>query len=333
MNRLMCKPLFFCAALALLFSGCQSAKRSAGSSAWRQVKSVARADARGGEPERAYAEALHATLHTSRIEHKVVTFSHGSDASRGAVHRTVVIYRDTANAEFPWWAMDQHLDKPVWLPNETTARQVQFLARRPATVVEEKFYPADPEAGKNIRPTGSSKPTATAAKEKAPAKSEPPRREPVPTIQPAKSAPKSGKAKTPSAAKMAAPRSAPDPQPVTAKPDVAPATLDGAPVAAPGAPSRPKPALINKETPALLWPKLAPKQPLITRPEDGGGKSDQLAPLPLAPPANLNEPKPIVPKPVPKLRTRPSELDVPKPDGPKPGTSRRGFFRWLFARA
>ena len=131
------------AATALLLAGCEAPRQSR---TWETVKALRHAGPFVKEPAVTYAENLHTTLRSERVEHKVVTFKFRY-RSRLMLNRegeeTAVIYRDSATPAHPWWLMSERLFSPVWLPTQPVASQVAFYVRRPATVVKLDEFPAD----------------------------------------------------------------------------------------------------------------------------------------------------------------------------------------------
>jgi hypothetical protein len=142
----MQKPLALSIALCLSFTGCQVFEKSP---TWETVTHVHRGDSiRAADPSSSYAEKLHRVL---LEQHIVVTYQYHYYTPRyeeALGTRTAVVYRDNSSASYPWWLMDDRTANPVWLPNGELDKQLSFYIRRPAEVIEKKFYPAHGGSGK-----------------------------------------------------------------------------------------------------------------------------------------------------------------------------------------
>jgi hypothetical protein len=124
-------PLFSLAAL-LAFAGCSASR----SSTWGTVR-ASRLEYRA-ESSEAYADHLSATLKTSRVPHKVVTYEYRYRTPGGEeaiATRTAVLYRDGTDTRDRWWLMEDRLRTPAWVPGEDPEYQITFYLRRQATVV------------------------------------------------------------------------------------------------------------------------------------------------------------------------------------------------------
>src|SRR5947209_6154055 len=147
----MQKPLALSIAVCLSLSGCQLFEKSR---TWETVMSVRPGECiREADPSSAYAEKLHRVLLEQGIEHIVVTYQyhyHTHQYEEALGTRTAVVYRDEADARYPWWLKDDRLENPFWLPNGNLDKQLSFYARRPAQVIEEKIYPARAGSAKAV---------------------------------------------------------------------------------------------------------------------------------------------------------------------------------------
>ena len=145
----MQKPLALSIAVCLSLTSCQLVEKSP---TWETVMSVRPGECiREPDPSSSYADKLHRVLLEQGIEHIVVTYqyhyhTHQYDEALGT--RTAVVYRDNADARYPWWLKDDLTDTPFWLPNGDLDKQLSFYARRPAQVIEKKVYPARGGSGK-----------------------------------------------------------------------------------------------------------------------------------------------------------------------------------------
>jgi hypothetical protein len=140
----MLKLLLIPALLVVItLCGCQVFRRS---DTWAKVTEV-RVDTRSShDPSSAYADELHRTLASERVEHKIVTYQYRYTTrlrEEAVATRTAVIYRDQNTPGYPWWLMDDRTGKPVWLPNGDVQKQVQFYLRDRAEVVELREFASD----------------------------------------------------------------------------------------------------------------------------------------------------------------------------------------------
>lgn len=127
-------------AVTVLLAGCSGLQKS---EVWNRVVNAPRTTSGKGDRSSNYAGGLHSELMKAQVPHKVVTYRYPFSSKlygHGTAERTSVIYRDDRSASNPWWLMDEQLSRPLWLPNLTVERQVNFFLRRPATVVSLREY-------------------------------------------------------------------------------------------------------------------------------------------------------------------------------------------------
>jgi hypothetical protein len=148
----MHKLMFLTAGVAMFMAGCESAKPS---KTWEMVKAAPRSGPRVEDRCGVYAGQLHKLLQDAGVEHKVVTFTfmHPTRLMVDARAQDVaVIYKDAASPDHPWWLMTEYLWSPVWLPNQSLERQIDFYLARPSRVVSVAEYPtSNPADGKSHR--------------------------------------------------------------------------------------------------------------------------------------------------------------------------------------
>ncbi len=104
------------------------------------------------DPSMAYAAHLHRVLTAKGVEHRVVTyqFQYTTLLREEAIgERTVVIYRDNSKSSTPWWITDDRLSRPVWLPNGTVEKQLNFVCRTRASVIKLRDFPGSHD-GKTV---------------------------------------------------------------------------------------------------------------------------------------------------------------------------------------
>lgn len=140
----MQKLISLTAGVAVMLTGCQSAKTT---QTWNTVKSVRHVAPGVPDRDRAYAAELHKTLQKAGVEHKVVTFTFRHTTRLRAeqiVEGTAVVYRDSGTPSHPWWFMAEHLFNPVWLPTASLQRQIGFYLVRPATITKVEEFSNHP---------------------------------------------------------------------------------------------------------------------------------------------------------------------------------------------
>lgn len=249
------------AGITLLLAACHSTKTDT----WQKVVSAPHSIGDDKDRSRAYAAELHTTLLRAGIAHKVVTFQFKYSSRytiNGTVERTAIIYSDPAESKHPYWVMDDHLTTPVWLPEESVERQMDFYLRRPTTIVSVSDFPAgDDKAVKPLEKTHGRKAAVSRIQPAKPAATAPPKTKPQPaeTSKPEKphAEPKTTiipvEEKKPVAAIKAEPFPSPSAEkkaPLINKTDDTPqATIIPAPATAPAAPKlRARPTLIGTPT-------------------------------------------------------------------------------------
>lgn len=145
MQKLLVLPIAVCVGLV----GCQSPT-------WNAVVGVRPGNAYlQTDPSAYYAGKLHAVLLEQGIEHYVVTYQYhyySNHYEEAVAKRTAVVYRDNANAQHPWWLMDDRRATPFWLPQGDLDQQLSFYCGRKAVVIEKRHYPARGEGGKVVLP-------------------------------------------------------------------------------------------------------------------------------------------------------------------------------------
>lgn len=169
------------AGAVLLLAACHSTKTDT----WQKVVSAPHATSDVKDRSRAYAAELHATLLHAGIAHKVVTFQFRYSSKytiSGTAERTAIIYRDPAETKHPYWIMDDHLTSPVWLPEGSVERQVDFYLRRPATIVSVTDFPATDD--KDVKPLEKSTPRKKAVSRIQPVAPAKPAAPPQPKAEP-----------------------------------------------------------------------------------------------------------------------------------------------------
>ncbi len=168
------------AGIALLFAACHSTKTDM----WQKVVSSPRTSCDDKDKSRAYAAELHTTLLHAGIAHKVVTFQFKYSSKytiSGTAERTAIIYCDPAEPKHPYWVMDDHLTSPVWLPEESVEKQVDFYLRRSTTIVNITDFPAgDDKAVKPLEKSVHRKPAVSRIQPAKPAAPAQPKTEPQP---------------------------------------------------------------------------------------------------------------------------------------------------------
>jgi hypothetical protein len=137
----MQKSLTLAFAAALALTACQGSKQK---TTWQKVTET-RPDqvAAGEDPGQAYIDKLQKVLSADKVEHKVVTYQYRYDTrlrDEAVGTGVAVIYRDDSDPNNPWWLMNEHLRKPVWLPGKDLDKQVSFYLRRTAQVIDQKDY-------------------------------------------------------------------------------------------------------------------------------------------------------------------------------------------------
>ena len=107
------------------------------------------------DPSVAYAAHLHRVLTAEGVEHRVVTYQYQYTTllrEEAIGERTAVIYRDNTKPSTPWWITDDRLSRPVWLPNGTVEKQLNFVCRARASVIKLRDFPGSDDGKAVLAP-------------------------------------------------------------------------------------------------------------------------------------------------------------------------------------
>jgi hypothetical protein len=206
----MHKLTILTAGMAMLATGCQF---TAPSPTWELVRKAPHTGPGASERGRTYAEELHKLLQKAGVEHKVVTFTFRYPTSLmidAPAEDVAVIYKDAASPGHPWWLATDCLWRPIWLPTQSVARQIDFYLARPTQIVSVAEYPAGAPAKSKVRKSraGSRMTADDAGSKKAGGAAE---KAPEPVLQPPPGVEPSGQPAPKEQPQVAPPMPAPKP--------------------------------------------------------------------------------------------------------------------------